>query len=97
MTTVDWKPAAEPPEIDPGTLLAVIVARRSTKGKWYVFGAVYLNQYPLDDEDEDESSQKWTGFHCDYIHPDYDGYYEPIDVEFWAEMPPPPANGGQSE
>jgi hypothetical protein len=94
MTAVRWKPADEPPAIEPGELVAVIVARRSTKGKWYVFGACYLNQYSLDDCSEDEPAQEWTGFHCDYKHPDYSDYYEPIDVEFWAEMPLPPTPGG---
>lgn len=88
-TVAHWRPADLPPETPEGTTLPVIVARKSDKGKWYVFGAYYLNRVDLYDERDDETAPA-TGFHLDKRDDDYDPFYEAIDVLFWAPMPPPP-------
>ena len=88
--TTEWLPASEPPQIPAGESIPVIVARKSDKGKWYIFGAVYLNEFNACDEG-DEDDGPWTGFAVNFKHDYYDTFYEAIDVLFWASMPEPPA------
>lgn len=88
---MDWIPASEPPQIEPGTLKCVVVARRGKRdGKWHVFGAAYLHEYELSEYDDEEETGIRTGFHVDYRHDYFDQYFEGIDVEFWQPMPAPP-------
>ncbi len=89
MTQVEWRSASDPPQVATGESVPVIVARKSDRGRWCVFGAVYLNHVEIEDDYSDDSFVM-IGFACDYKHDDYDVYYEPIDVLFWAPMPSPP-------
>ena len=85
---IHWMKAREAPESDDGTTTSVIVARRSNSGEWYVFGAFYLNNMPLvDDDDQLEES---TGFCTLELDSGGDEVFVPIDIEYWAMMPDPP-------
>ena len=84
-----WTPASEPPQIESGLMQAVVVARQSTKGTWYVFGAWFLQDYELAWE-TDGDVRACTGFFLSSKHYAYDDYYEPIDVLFWQPMPDAP-------
>lgn len=98
-TTGHWRPASEPPECPAGESVPVIVARKSSKEKWYVFGAQYLNGVVLEDEGQEEVDVA-VGFHVDFKHDYYDTFYESVDAHFWMPMPAPPSDletGGETD
>ena len=86
-----WRPASEPPKSEIGSCTPVIIARQKNGQRWYVFGAWYLNAFPLDDCNDIEDTMLWTGFHHMKHHDDYDEFFEPVnDVLYWQPMPAPP-------
>lgn len=92
-TKVRWRSADDPPEVPKGHIEAVIVARKfRAGGGWHVFGAWYLNRFELEDaNDMNAAATEFTGFHDCKETPEYDEYFEPIEVDFWAPMPSPPS------
>ena len=91
-----WKPPSEPPDIPDGTTVPVIVAvrGRGTDGKLQSRGAVYCNNYTVDEElgvVDDEDDGVWTGFVDSFKHDYYYEWFEQIDnVVLWHPMIYPP-------
>lgn len=102
---VDWHDANVIPEAELGEAVHVWVCVKNRKGTLVTQDAYYVN-HPMPTTDDDDEYPDWASLNCDgepadFIgfakltsHPDYDGYYEPLnDVVYWTEMeyPTPPA------
>lgn len=102
---VAWQPASKTPEVHKGELQLFWIAVKTDQGV-----AVYLANYinkpleldenddPVDDDhfvDTDGQPMAAVGWHNEYDHPDFSGYYEKMqfnehrELLGWAEYVPP--------
>jgi hypothetical protein len=87
-----WQPASVLPDVEPGHGREFVVwIRYQERPGGYVTTAEYLNQYEMDEWDDEDDGVR-SGWHFQGPTGAYDEYFTPADrVEWWAPLPPPPA------